>query len=696
MDDVRREAAHDVWDIQRASGHNATPSLKTALGELTIVLKEIALPELPAHTHARILVFVLAIFSALLCATGGSAWAQQVDETSLPLEGRLDPAGGVVTLSWPLAKRQIVGSVTVSRRRLGREGPTSWEPLGPPKATAVWRDAEIEPGDAFEYQVVRRQREIVDAGYWVAGWEVPARAESGTALLLVDEEVAEGISLHLERFRRDLVGAGWRVVAHEVPRHRDLEASDLAAALEIRDWISDRVAEDPEAEHAVVLVGHVPILRSGRSAPDGHDPRPHPTDAFYADIDGEWDISFAGQLLNDVVPGNGIELQIGRIDFAPISGRDRDMEVRLLQQYFDKNHHWRHGLLGDLRDGYAGESRLKVEEHGLLNLLGADRVVQGGHNEMDADARDGWLWGVDFGSWKFDDYFEETGVGTRQPIFAINFGSHKQMFDRGGNAMVALLAQPWNTIAVGWGGRPSWRLHLMALGGTIGEVHRRTLNNGSPSSSYPLGFEYFPTGQYVFRQPVWVNLLGDPTLRAYPLAPPVEPVLRGLGSSGLLSWEPSPDGDTLGYRVWRLDADGTQGEPIGGDAVLSGTETVLDDAAEASRHLIRAYGMKQTPAGSFYTYSQGSYAVPAGQTFPEVVTIEVRPDGSDMFIPFEHVIDGSRYLVSIVHPPETGRISAVSGGWSYTPEAPDPGTEMAVTIFDGQASRPGRLEVMAD
>lgn len=656
------------------------------IGEVTIFLKKVAL--LVQTSRTRFLVTALVVL--LSCPFGAPTWAQG----SLPLEGKLDPASNTVTLSWPQAERQILGSVTVNRRRLGDSGPTSWEPLGPAETTAVWRDTNVVPGSAFEYQVVRRQQEIVDAGYWIAGQEVPARADNGTVLMLVDEEVADGISLHLDRFQRDLVGAGWRVVTRKVPRHREADAPNFEAALKIREWIAERVAEDPETPHAAILVGHVPILRSGRSAPDGHKAKPHPTDAFYADVDGRWAINSAGVLLNDIVPGNGIELQIGRIDFAPITRADREREVRLLQQYFDKNHHWRHGLLGDLRSAYSGDKRLTVEAHGLLNLVGADNVTSGGHTDVGAEGA--WLWGVDFGSHRFKNYFEETGNGSGRAVFAVNFGSNKQLFDRGGNPMAALLAQPWHALAVGWGGRPAWRLHLMALGGTIGEIHRRTLNNGSPDSPYPLGFEYFPMGPYMFRQPVWVNLLGDPTLHAYPLAPPVGPTLHRDGSRGRLSWSLPADGETLGYRVYRLTQDGTHGEPIGGPEPIEAAEARLDAVAEEESYYVRSYGLKETPAGSFYAYSQGAYAIPSEQIPPETLTVEGALEEDGIFIPAIHVLNGRDHLISILQPPESGRIEPVPGGWRYAPAESEPDFLLPIRIFNGQASRSATLEIEPD
>lgn len=623
---------------------------------------------------------------------GDATSAQSLPERSLPVEGLVDQAEGVVTLSWPSAERQIIGAVEVNRRRLGETGPDTWRPLAPPRTTAVWRDADLRSGQAYEYQVVRSQRAVVDAGYWAAGWEVPTLAQRGVVLLVIDEEVVEPLSQHLIRLRRDLVGAGWDVMERHVPRHvAESQRANLQAAIAIRSWIIDQVADDPFAEHAIFLIGHVPIVLSGQAAPDGHGARPHPTDAFYADLDGQWRANLDGLLLHNTVPGNGIELQVGRVDFSALAGNDHENEVRLLQQYLDKNHHWRHGLYGDLRRAYANNRNLLVEQHALLNLLSSNAIVEGGHNDTDAEGA--WLWGVDFGSWNFDDYFASSGGASRGPVFAINFGSHKQMFNARRNAMVALLAQPWYTVAVGWGGRPAWRLHLMALGGSIGEVHRRTLNNGTLEGAYPDEFEYFPTGNYVFRQPVWVNLLGDPTLGAYPLAPPAHPVVEQTGSSGRLSWDASPDADTVGYRVFRLVQGGAAAELVSDLDVLNVQELEIEGDVSAEQYFIRAYGLKETPAGSFFTHSQGAYAVPADRILPDLIRMD---SGSEetVFIPSQHMQDGQRYLISIVQSPESGQVVPVPGGWHYTPEDRDSHeANLQISIFDGQASRVADLEV---
>ena len=94
------------------------------------------------------------------------------------------------------------------------------------------------------------------------------------------------------------------------------------------------------------------------------------------------------------------------------------------------------------------------------------------------------------------------------------------MFNSRSSGMTTLLAHSWYPVAVGWGARPAWWLHHMALGGSIGDVHLRTVNNGVFADPYRESMDYYPPGRYLMRNPVWVNLLGDPTLRGFPLAPP--------------------------------------------------------------------------------------------------------------------------------------------------------------------------------
>jgi hypothetical protein len=623
------------------------------------------------------------LLGATVCAAQPSA------EKILPLDAHFNADGTALELNWFEAHLPRVGSVTVKRRLYGQLGGQTWqtiaEGLGP---VMRYTDTTVGPGVAYEYQVLRTARDIVDVGYWLAGTELPARAQRGHAYVIVDETVAGDIAPRLDRFEWDLIGDGWRVQRYDVPRGDGRKpVENLRNALAVKEWLRARYNEDPFGQHAVILVGHVPIVKSGKANPDGHEKVPHPTDLFYADMDGRWTLLRDGVALDNRVPGDFIELQIGRIDFAPVSAGRQEAEIRLLRAYFDKNHHWRMGYHGDLRETYGKTGHLAVEQAGLRNIVGFNQVASGGHHDVGEDKP--WLWGVDFGDRKASRYAEDYA---NKAVFAINFGSGKQKFDAPNNAMRALLAQPWYPVAVGWGGRPAWWLHHMALGGSIGDVHMRTVNNGRVDKPYRESMDYFPTGLYLWRNPVWVNLLGDPTLSAFPLAPP-QAVQTARAAAGVtLSWNASPDPDTLGYHVFRAGPGSTDFEPLTRDEPVETLSFTDPDPIENARYMVRAYGLKMVYAGSFYTYSQGALSAesPLSETH---MTQSVR-QGEATPLPevFNRVTDGK--IHALIEGPARGEVTQDDSGWRYTPPTGFAGTvDVRFSLSDALRTAEGLLRI---
>jgi len=402
------------------------------------------------------------------------------------------------------------------------------------------------------------------------------------------------------------------------------------------------------------------VVTSGKANPDGHDAVPHATDIFYAEMDGQWRGNQDGILLHNQLPSDYIEMQVGRIDFSGMSDLDLATELDLMRRYFDKNHHWRHGLLGDLRNAYGASPNLFVEQNTLRNIVGPGAITQGGHHDVGEEQP--WLWGVDFGDWDGRRY---TSDFANKAVFTINFGSGKQKIEQAYNQMVTLLAQPWYTIATGWGGRPAWWLHRMALGSTIGEVHMRTVNNGRVSAGNASDFEYFPTGEYEWRNPVWVNLLGDPTTHAFPLRP-----ARALAqnTNGVLSWEPSLDDDVLGYHVYRATAENPFFERLSDRPVTAFT---FSDPApvEGARYMVRAYGKKKVYAGSFFTLSQGAFATQPTLIESETSFTISTTSGQSIVLPdvFDDAHTGA--IHAIVSGPRIGQLTRDGTNWRFVPPA---------------------------
>lgn len=598
----------------------------------------------------------------LACAAAGQA--RDASEAILALDGSIAPNGRAVELRWFDAQPPRVGAVTVRRRLLGQIGALHWQPVGPVSGPVMrFVDDTVRPGIAYEYQVIRSARDVIDVGYWTTGVDLPVVEDRGTAHVIVDESLLPDIAARLARFERDLTADGWRVERQEVPRGESrAPRRTLEMAIGIRNRLQERYLADPFGRHVTILVGHVPVVHSGQAAPDGHEPVPLPSDLFYADMDGTWGATQEGLLVDNRVPGDFIEMQVGRIDFSPVSGGDPDQERRLLNAYFDKNHHWRMGLIGDLRNAYGDNGHLLSERYGLRNIVGPEAVVTGGHHDV-GEARP-WLWGVDFGEHAGRRYAAEFA---NKAVFAINFGSGKQKFDRSFNAMTALLAQPWYPIAVGWGGRPSWWLHHMALGGTIGDVHLHTVNNGQAARPYRETMDYFPTGRYLWRNPVWVNLLGDPTARAFPLSPPSDVVAQPAGSGMAISWKASPDPDTVAYRLYRATAQDPDFLPLGGAGDVQATSFLDPAPPEGARYMVRAHGLKNVYAGSFHSLSQGAFSLP-DDTPAQTGDLELHTaTNQPVLLPaaFNTTPDGR--IHALIEGPLEGRAENTAEGWRYVP-----------------------------
>ena len=235
--------------------------------------------------------------------------------------------------------------------------------------------------------------------------------------------------------------------------------------------------------------------------------------------------------------------------------------------------------------------------------------------------------------------------------------------------MTALLAQPWYPLAVGWGARPAWWLQHMALGGSIGQVHLRTVNNGMAKRAYRESMDYFPPGKYLFRNAVWVNLLGDPTLHAFPLAPPTKLHAQNTAQGVQLSWSASPDPDVLGYRLFRAAPGSNHFTPLDDGALL--TKLAFSDpaAVQNARYMLRAYGLKQVYAGSFYTFSQGVFAeanASAESTLAQNSSIATAKDVA-VRLPamFSRSTNGNLY--AIIQGPTRGTLVFDGADWVYTP-----------------------------
>lgn len=645
------------------------------------------------HSYQR-LKNILFFCSFTFLFSGNLEAAETLPERFLQVDGKIVEDGSHIEISWSKVTGAKNSHVNIQRRILGQTNKESWQSIASVKSfTGVYVDKVGQSGVAYEYRISRTSKGKIETGYWVTGRNLPAQENRGVAIIIIDETLTKDLGPHLDRFMLDLIGDGWMVVRHDVPRGVDKNlVANLQVARKLRTWIKRRYYSDRSRAHALILVGHIPIVKSGSSKPDGHDRRPLETDLFYADMDGVWRDNGQGILRHNAVPSDHIEMQVGRIDFSNLDGALGD-EVTLLKRYFDKNHHWRHGRLGDLRQayGYSTHNHLSGETNALRNIVGPKEMIKGGHH--DVGKQQPWLFGVDFGSWKYSDYTTTTPIKT---AFSINFGSGKLNFSHRNNLMTAMLAQQWYGIATGWGARPTWQLHHMALGKSIGYSHLRTVNNGTRAFGGADTLEYTPTGNYTWLNPIWVNLLGDPTLHPFPSVPVRKLRAKMLEGGVQLNWEKTDAKAAVQYRIYRaLDRFGPY-QALNPSNLHTGHQFVDPNPVPGAWYMVRAHSLKEVYAGSFYTFSQGTFASVDNVSPKATDQLFSTPIGQEIKINLAGIdSDSDKDLIaSFIKDPEGGQLIQSNGDWSFIPDAKFMGrVNIPFTVFDGIESDDGMVSI---
>ena len=518
-----------------------------------------------------------------------------------------------ITLSWDGQKSGY--TITIHRRTLGQNDSASWgDPIATVKSPySLYVDTKVQVGTVYEYKVYRPRYDAMHESvtmYVASGIKAPLVDTQGKILLVVDNTIAKPLKAELKQLEHDLAGDGWTVIRHDSPRHGKGSAKDL------KKWIVKKYNEDSINTKMLFLFGHLPIVKSGYQAPDGHNSIPHATDIFYGDVNGKWTDS-ALNIPQINIPRDGIydqnmaadftvELQVGRVDLADMPSW-KETEIELLRNYLRKDHLWRHGLVKDTRNGIVAKSTMipyLSMEYGMLHSLYQTKDVF----EVDALSQEKWVnwnveatkkpyaWGVVFGDFDGKNYPNYDLKVT----FAINFGSSKQKWELRNNPMRAILAMPNYGLVSAWGARPYWFFHHMGMGKTIGYSAYRTQNNYYA--------EYSPAGAFSFRGRIHVNLMGDPSLRLYSVLPPsnLSASINKEGNSSL-SWIASPI-PVEGYHVYK--AEKMQG-PFSRLTTSAIQSTNFEDTAIAkgkSYYMVRAIQLENVSTGSFYNPSQGIFA----------------------------------------------------------------------------------------
>jgi len=573
---------------------------------------------------------------------GDSTWVYAVQITA-----SLETSPPSITLNWI---QDMYGADSYTIYRKSKEA-TNWGPatLTLDGSVTNYTDTNVQIGTTYEYQIVKKATlGYTGYGYIYSGIEAPLTEERGTLILVVATNSTIGLSNELSQLQSDLTGDGWSVICE------DVSSNDTPQY--VRSLIMSDYGADPLDVTAVFLFGHVPILESGYLNYDGHYWRAMPADTYYGEMNDDWTVPENPTNGPSYIPSD-VALEVGRVDMfdmigvGSVEGPWPD-EQELLRNYLNKDHDWRthqiqvqrQALMGDRRGDVDGT--LGMAASGYRNFtpfFGASNPLYGTNDIIEANIEDdapisqrwismlketNYLWAFGDGggelngctylgtNGEYNEVLSTDIVGTdARAVFVMLFGSYMGNWDGQDDLLRSVLATPTMGLACMMVGEPHWFVHHMGLGETIGYGARLTVNNNT----------LYQSASNAFMRAVYINLMGDPTLRQDPIWPP-SGLSASAGSNGVaLNWTPGFD-PVLGYNVYISTSPGGPFTRLNESLIGAANYTDVESPG-TYYYMVRGVRLETNPSGSYYNASEGVFANVTVSPASISVAINVQPAG---------------------------------------------------------------------
>lgn len=568
-----------------------------------------------------------------------------------------------ITLTWD--NSELAYRYTIKKRELNK--PWWSQDIADIDGTnSSWTDTDIEKGVIYEYQVLAHSegafnvtgtinevkvdstvaRTFQGFGYITAGVEAPPSDDFSEVLLLVDETMMEPLKIELERLGDDLAKEGWTVVMKTVQR---TEKFNGYAVKNTKSTISQEYIESNYKLTTVFLIGRVAVPYSGNLNPDGHPNHKGawPADVYYGimkeqmwsddEIDND---STASRQANKNIIGDGkfdaslfttndVVFQIGRVDFydMPLFYDETyaNPEIELVRNYLNKDHLYRtnqlqYGMRALVQDNF--KVKVKMYE-GFASSGWRNFAVMVGHENvqymdwLSTLSAESYLWSYGCGG---GSYTSCKGIANSQQIadteslnaiFCMIFGSYFGDWDSQNNFLRAPLCTEPSALTSCWSARPSWFMHHMGLGKTIGYSTAISQNNYSNYTTMMLDFNPFqpyidwqnPITLHYGRNMVHTALMGDPTLRLRMATVPMAENLSIVQPPGKfvdITWEAPSEGDVDYYNVFSAPSKWGPWTKLN-DEPLYETELIDENLVEGEVfYMVKSYHLQEVPSGSYY------------------------------------------------------------------------------------------------
>jgi hypothetical protein len=529
---------------------------------------------------------------------------------------------------------------TVRRRLLGQ---TDWTLIARGLTNHHFLDTNsaIALDSTLEYSVDGKP-------VWVAVDQTPPQ-DRGAVILLIDDTLAAPLAPTLHRFQTDLAGDGWSVIRHDVPRHDDhawdrnpINSEYRANVAHIKSLVRSDYNSDPARTRVILLIGHVTIPYSGNAAEDGHPDHAGawPADNYYGDIDGDWTdskVTTPPAVTNPAarnVPGDGkfdptsfdqlnlpgvppkfhgVEVAVGRIDFAHLPALAPLTEIDLLRRYFEKNHRYRHALLrfepqvlvsGFFGNPFHQETQVLYDNALLLATRLFPPPISGLDDGNVFARKSNPLWALTGGYGAPDALHNNPDLNRGLGIQRVTTASFTNPDTEPGAGFYVLKGSyfgDWNL-----GDNNFLRAALAPRNGGLAAVWTRftTWSFESAAAGEPLATALIATARGIVSLRT-TSLLGDPTLTLFVTPPPANLTATRTANRVHLRWQ-APSDPVDGYRIYRSPNPTGPFRPI--DTTLQTNTFSTDPAPPDSRtfYQVRAWRRFTTGSGSFLSPSQAA------------------------------------------------------------------------------------------
>ncbi len=510
-----------------------------------------------------------------------------------------------------------------------------------PAGTAEWTDVNSSPGNIYEYQIKRKNSWTFNGitydatGYTMGCALTDNTGYQGQMILLVANNISNGLAQKYDRLKSELTGEGWKVNEIIVDKAVGWNNGPDVVAVKSAVALIYKNAPVDDKPKLLFILGHVPMPRSGSttaSAPDGHDENKGARgfDAFYADIDGIYtDIAtfnpgglqtpLAINMPNDYkwdqdYLSSNVEMGFGRVDFENITDYPEG-ELILIERYLDKLSAYRNVASGwDMGNktafNFGYDNSNDASYRNLPNLSNSENVLENTSSltnplwvkqngpfmvymqnevapeisEWNNDGMDAAIYSSDQSYWGYNDVPQSNSVYSR---------------------IRSLPASNTKCIAALWTTAGANLFYQACSGQSIGMALKEVINHNTTNNKIERPQQEWDTNEWWNRTHFTLN--GDPSIRLYQVPPAVNPMINITSGQAVLEWQVPSTGSGYTYNVYSSPTEYGKYTQMNGTPITT-LNYVLTNYQAGKWYMVRSVKSVTSGCGSFYQPGLGVFA----------------------------------------------------------------------------------------